>query len=90
MPHAGSYDASVRIWDCRSNSRDPVQILQDASDSVSSVQFSTYELLAASVDGCVRVYDIRMGRLDQDNLGGAFLRFASRNERKNGVLIFLF
>ena len=45
----GSYDSSVRVWDCRSRTYDPVQVLGDAKDSISSLQLSTSEILTGSV-----------------------------------------
>ena len=45
----GSYDSSVRAWDCRSRSYDPIQVLGDAKDSVTSVQLAPSEILT----GCV-------------------------------------
>ena len=42
---SGSYDATVRCWDCRSRSQDPIQVLDDAKDSISSVQVSKQEIL---------------------------------------------
>lgn len=68
----GSYDQAVKVWDCRSRSFDPVQVMTDASDSVTSVTTNTAggraEVAAASVDGGVRRYDIRMGCLFTDAL----------------------
>ena len=66
---SGSYDATVRLWDCRSNSHEPIQILKDAKDSVTSVKVSDYGILTGSVDGFVRDYDIRMGIVRQDEIG---------------------
>ena len=45
MRLSGSYDASVRIWDCRSRSLEPVQILEDAKDSITSLHVSEFEIL---------------------------------------------
>ena len=35
---SGSVDSSVRAWDCRSRKSAPVQIMDEAKDSISSVQ----------------------------------------------------
>ena len=43
---SGSYDATVRCWDCRSRSLEPIQILDDAKDSVSSLAVSQHEILS--------------------------------------------
>ena len=69
---SGSYDGTVRIWDGRSTNPSPVQTLTQAKDSVSSIQIledDEVSLVAASVDGVVRTYDIRMGRLVFDEFG---------------------
>ena len=42
---SGSYDASVRVWDCRARAYDPVQVLSEAKDSVTSLQLSSCEIL---------------------------------------------
>ena len=70
---SASYDATVRLWDGRSRSFDPIQVLKDAKDSVTAVHcLQTDDLTVirtASVDGVVRCYDLRMGML-QDNIVG--------------------
>lgn len=66
---SGSYDATIRCWDCRSRSAEPIQIIDDAKDSVSSLMVSQHEILSGSIDGKVRIYDIRMGQLHVDCIG---------------------
>jgi mitogen-activated protein kinase organizer 1 len=73
-----SYDASVRLWDCkftaflgncltaRSQNRMPIQVLEDAKDSVTSIQIKNYEIITGSVDGRLRTYDLRVGKLMTD------------------------
>ena len=71
-----SYDQTVRLWDLRSQSRDPLQALTDFRDSVTSVQLlggsdssgSDYLLVAGCVDGRLRTYDLRKGLLHEDIL----------------------
>ncbi|KAG8529815.1 Septin spn4 [Bacidia gigantensis] len=58
---SGSFDATVRIWDAKSQSTKPVQVLEQAKDSVSALQVSGWEIVTGCVDGKVRVYDLRMG-----------------------------
>jgi mitogen-activated protein kinase organizer 1 len=70
---SGSFDASVRIWDTKSNSFKPIQVLADAKDSISAVMVNGregHEIVTGSVDGRVRYYDLRMGRMDTDVLPG--------------------
>ena len=70
----GSLDASVRVWDLRSGGGGggkPVQVLQEARDSVTSVCIpeAGHEIVAGSVDGRVRAYDVRTGRCTTDVVG---------------------
>lgn len=66
---SGSYDTTVHCWDCRSRSPEPIQVIDDAKDSVSSVMLSQQEILSGSIDGKVRNYDLRMGQLRVDCIG---------------------
>ncbi|KAK1775252.1 WD40-repeat-containing domain protein [Copromyces sp. CBS 386.78] len=73
---SGGHDTTVRIWDVRSqSSAKPVQVLGEAKDGVTSLVFDSQgtgaEVLAGSVDGRVRTYDVRMGRLVTDVFPGA-------------------
>ncbi|KAI9676406.1 MAG: hypothetical protein M1817_000563 [Caeruleum heppii] len=65
----GSYDATVKIWDCKSQSHQPIQVLDEARDSVSSLHVVGHEICTGSVDGRVRIYDLRMGMVYVDVLG---------------------
>ncbi|XP_078387398.1 WD repeat domain-containing protein 83 [Cetorhinus maximus] len=66
---SGSIDTSIRCWDCRSRTSEPIQILNEAKDGISSVKVSDHEILSGSVDGRVRRYDLRMGQLFADFIG---------------------
>ena len=46
---SGSYDSSVRIWDTKSRNMEPVQILDEAKDSVTSLCISDHEILTGYV-----------------------------------------
>ncbi|XP_072318834.1 WD repeat domain-containing protein 83 [Eucyclogobius newberryi] len=63
---SGSIDGSVRCWDTRSRKQEPIQILDEARDSISSLKVAQHELLTGCVDGRVRRYDLRMGQLHVD------------------------
>ncbi|KAJ0051253.1 hypothetical protein NL108_016948 [Boleophthalmus pectinirostris] len=63
---SGSIDGSVRCWDTRSRRPEPIQILDDARDSISSLKVAQHELLTGCVDGRLRRYDLRMGQLHVD------------------------
>lgn len=41
----GSIDSTVRCWDCRSRRPDPIQVLDEAKDGISSLKLSPHEIL---------------------------------------------
>lgn len=52
---SASYDSTVRLWDSRSKSKDPLMILEDAKDAVTCVSSVAGEpqIVTSSVDGKV-------------------------------------
>lgn len=46
--------------------------LTEAKDSISSIAVLGHEIIAASIDGKVRTYDIRMGEVYVDVIGRMF------------------
>lgn len=66
-----SYDRTVRCFDLRAGSlsSDPIQVLDQAADSVTDVCCFEHEILTASVDGYLRLYDVRTGYILMDYLG---------------------
>ncbi|KAK3279287.1 hypothetical protein CYMTET_12816, partial [Cymbomonas tetramitiformis] len=62
------YDQAVKFWDCRSQSIDAIQTLTGFKDSVSTVRVQGTCVVAGSVDGTVRTYDVRRGRVTTDDL----------------------
>lgn len=70
MVVSGSRDNSVMLWDVRSKAFEPVQCLGEAKDSISSVRISDHEILSSSFDGKIRRYDIRVGEMYADYMGG--------------------
>ncbi|KAI0167418.1 WD repeat domain-containing protein [Pestalotiopsis sp. NC0098] len=66
---SGSLDTSVRIWDLKSGSFKPVQVLTEARDSISAVVVRDAEIVTGCVDGRVRTYDVRMGKCVTDVVG---------------------
>ncbi|GAA6003377.1 WD40 repeat domain-containing protein [Rhodotorula paludigena] len=63
---SGSFDTTVRLWDIKSQNRAPLQVLEDARDSITSIRIHEHLVCTGSVDGKVRTYDLRMGRLQTD------------------------
>lgn len=66
---SASYDQTTKVWDCKSRSIEPIQVMDDATDSVTAVILGESEILTSSVDGCLRTYDLRMGQLRTDHMG---------------------
>jgi len=64
-----SYDQKVRLWDMKAQSKAPIQTLEDARDSVTTVCINPTEITTGSVDGHVRAYDLRKGQLRSDYIG---------------------
>lgn len=77
---SASYDSTVRLWDSRSRSNDPLMILSDAKDAVTCVApapttntnggqgSGEAQILTSSVDGSMRTYDLRMARLITEDI----------------------
>lgn len=68
---SGSFDTTARIWDVRSGSVKPIQVLDDARDAVTCVAVRGPEVLTGSVDGRVRSYDMRTGKCTTDTMGAS-------------------
>ncbi|KAI8809595.1 WD40-repeat-containing domain protein [Cladochytrium replicatum] len=83
---SASYDATVRLWDLKAQTRFPIQVLSDAKDDVTGVQVVGNEILTSSVDGCIRVYDMRFGQLTSDQIGFP-VTSASFSRDRNCILV---
>ncbi|CAK7214249.1 hypothetical protein SBRCBS47491_002084 [Sporothrix bragantina] len=71
---SGGFDTAVRVWDTRSGGQGagakPIQTFTDARDAITALAVRGPEILAASVDGRVRTYDVRTGRFTTDVITG--------------------
>lgn len=65
---SGGRDNSVACWDIRTRRLDPIQVLKDAKDCITSVRTNERYIITSSLDGCVRYYDIRGGELICDKM----------------------
>jgi len=65
---SAGYDQVLRLWDVRAASREAVQSLTDARDAVTAVLFRDAAIYAASMDGCVRCYDVRQASRATDHI----------------------
>jgi mitogen-activated protein kinase organizer 1 len=70
---SASVDGTVKIWDCKSHNKDPIQVLDEAKDSVTSVSVSDHEILTGSLDQKIRRYDIRKGIMLCDHIKSKFI-----------------
>jgi len=76
----GSFDATVKFWDTKSNSTKPLLTLSEAKDSVSSLAVAGHDVFAGSIDGRVRMYDIRMGEVYIDLIGAPVTSVTTTNQ----------
>lgn len=81
---SASYDATVRIWDGRSRSHEPIQILKEAKDSVTDIHVVHNDdqalIRTASVDGVVRTYDLRKGIVRCDDFSSPITSMAQTHD----------
>uniref|UniRef100_A0A1B0D179 WD repeat domain-containing protein 83 n=1 Tax=Phlebotomus papatasi TaxID=29031 RepID=A0A1B0D179_PHLPP len=73
---SGSRDNTVMCWDMRVPKMEPVQVMNEAKDSVIEVIVANHRIIAASLDGSVRQYDIRAGEVITDSLDCAIVSIA--------------
>lgn len=83
---SASYDKTVQVWDLRSNLRDPIQIIGEFKDSVTSVKAEGDQIMACSVDGTLRIYDVRMAKCSIDQIATPMTSLALSND-SNCVLL---
>ena len=69
---SGGFDSTVRLWDTKSQSSKPLMVLSEAKDSVMALAVVGHEIVTGSVDGRLRVYDLRMGMVNVDVLAREF------------------
>lgn len=66
----GGADRKVHCWDLRSRSSTPLCTMSEARDGISSVDVRDHCVLSASLDGSVRQYDLKAGKIFTDCLSG--------------------
>jgi len=66
---SGSFDSTVRLWDLRAQTRQAIQTLEEARDSIQTLHVGPTFITTGSVDGHIRTYDLRMGELRSDFIG---------------------
>ena len=53
----------------RAPARAPIQVLEEARDAVQTLHVDATTIIAGSLDGHVRTYDLRKGELRSDFIG---------------------
>ncbi|BFU21493.1 WD domain, G-beta repeat containing protein [Entamoeba histolytica HM-1:IMSS-B] len=65
---SGSFDMKVKLWDLGSKSNTPLMSLNQAKDSITSIKIEDTQLFTTSMDGFIRVYDLRKGLVVSDDI----------------------
>jgi mitogen-activated protein kinase organizer 1 len=86
---SAGYDASVKMWDTRSNSAMPMQTIHARTgvafgDSVTSLSVDAegYRIACGCVDGVSRVVDLRNGKCHMDVIGAPVTSVRYSNDRR--------
>ncbi|XP_037927468.1 WD repeat domain-containing protein 83 [Teleopsis dalmanni] len=78
---SGGRDNAIMCWDIRSRRYQPVQTMKEARDSITSLLVIEHKIIASSLDGCIRHYDLRAGELICDKVSESITCIAlSRDE----------
>lgn len=56
----------MQAFDCRSRSEKPIQIFNEATDGIISIDVNGHEIVAGSADGNYRIYSVRDGNVLQN------------------------
>jgi len=60
-------------------------VLEEAKDSVTSVQIKNFEIITGSVDGKLRTYDLRAGQLCTDVIGRIFPAHSPPDDKSDPI-----
>jgi WD40 repeat protein len=66
----GAKDAKVHLFDLVSRHRNPIMTLDDFTDAVTCIQFINNCIVCSCLDGRIRQYDVRNGKLFIDSMPG--------------------
>mmetsp|Transcript_16314 Transcript_16314/g.41484 ORF Transcript_16314/g.41484 Transcript_16314/m.41484 type:complete len:311 (-) Transcript_16314:19-951(-) len=79
---SGGYDKCVKVWDCRARNFHAIQSIAPFRDSVTAVLVDGTDILAGSVDGTVRRFDVRVGAMHTDELNHPVTSIAMSHDGK--------
>ncbi|KAL9705998.1 hypothetical protein quinque_009516 [Culex quinquefasciatus] len=66
---SGSTDNTVMCWDIRTRKLEAIQTMREAKDCITSLVVTEHKIIAGSLDGSIRTYDLRAGELTCDTVG---------------------
>ncbi|KAJ3441170.1 wd40 repeat protein [Anaeramoeba flamelloides] len=78
----GSFDKTVKCWDLKSRSYSSIQTLTGFTDTVTSISTTDYEIICGSVDGHIRIFDLRVGKMFDDNINFSISNVSLSNDNK--------
>lgn len=81
---SGGKDNLLMCWDIRSRKQEPIQVMNDAKDCITAIIVTDHQIVSASLDGCVRHYDLRSGQLTCDQIGPPIVHMA---QTRNGQCV---
>ncbi|KAK3679724.1 hypothetical protein LTR78_000100 [Recurvomyces mirabilis] len=84
---SGSFDGTVKVWDGRSRDGRAIMTFAEARDAVSAVAVLGGFIIAGSVDGRVRCYDLGTGRVETDVMGGSGVTSVCPTKKGDAVLV---
>ena len=68
LAFSGAKDNLVMCWDIRTRKLEPIQTMNEAKDCITKILVTEFEVVVASLDGCIRRYDVRKGELTCDRI----------------------
>jgi len=78
----GSDDGTVRMWDCRTLNKAPLQVLPRLKDAATGVCVDETTICVTSVDGALSTFDVRSSRITVDKVGAPLGSLALSRDAK--------
>ncbi|CAJ0958813.1 unnamed protein product, partial [Mesorhabditis belari] len=66
---SGSMDTTVHVYDVRTKNEKAIQIFNEATDAILSIDVNGHDIVVGSADGHYRHYSVRDGVVNEDFLG---------------------
>uniref|UniRef100_A0AC35TIX8 WD_REPEATS_REGION domain-containing protein n=1 Tax=Rhabditophanes sp. KR3021 TaxID=114890 RepID=A0AC35TIX8_9BILA len=65
---SASQDGTVRSYDMKTHSKNPIQVFDEANDGILSLDIKENEIATGCADGTFRIYDLRKGAMSIDHV----------------------